>query len=55
MPKQKTEVDITQRIELNADQVETIIHRHLPQIVTMYQTEIRGLLPQSMEVVESGE
>ena len=43
-PKQRTEVDITQTIVLNADQIDTILINHLPQIVSLYEHPIRALL-----------
>ena len=46
-PKQKHEVDITENIQLNADQIDTLVVRHLPQIVELYKPEIRGLLTEA--------
>ena len=42
--KQKVEMDVTQTIQLNADQIDNVLRNHLPQIVEIYQAEIRGLL-----------
>ena len=41
---QSVQVDITETINLNADQLETVLHRHLPQIVELYRQEIIPLL-----------
>jgi hypothetical protein len=46
-PKQKHEVDITENIQLTADQIDTLVVRHLPQIVEMYKSEIAGLLSEA--------
>ena len=43
-PVQRQEIDITQNIVLNADQIDNVLRNHLPQIVEIYQPEIRGLL-----------
>jgi hypothetical protein len=43
-PVQRQEIDITQTIQLNADQIDQVIKNHLPQIVEIYRTEIAGLL-----------
>jgi transcription elongation factor Elf1 len=43
-PKQKHEVDITENIQLTADQIDMVLKNHLPQIVELYKPEIRGLL-----------
>ena len=42
------QLDITQTIQLNADQIDSVIRKHLPQIVEMYAPEIRGLLPEGV-------
>ena len=42
--KQRTEVDLTTNIVLNADQIDNVLRNHLPQVVQMYGPEIRGLL-----------
>ena len=44
MPRQRQELDITQTIQLDADQIEAVIRNHLPRIVEMYRPEIAGLL-----------
>jgi hypothetical protein len=41
---QQVQVDITETIQLNADQLEGVLRNNLPQIVEMYRTEIMGLL-----------
>ena len=43
-PVQRQEIDITTTIQLNADQIDNVLRNHLPQIVEIYQAEIRGLL-----------
>ena len=43
-PVQRQEIDITQTIQLNADQLDNVLRNHLPQVVEMYRTEIAGLL-----------
>jgi hypothetical protein len=48
-PKQKQEVDITENIQLNADQLHEVLRNHLPQIVDMYRPEIAGLLASGTE------
>ncbi len=48
-PKQKQEVDITENIQLNADQIDQILRNHLPQIVEMYRPEIAGLFASDTE------
>jgi len=48
-PKQRQELDITQSIQLNADQIDRVIRNHLPQIVEMYGSEICALLSGSTE------
>ena len=42
-PAQKHEIDITQTIQLNADQIDSVLRNHLPQIVEIYGTEIKQL------------
>ena len=42
--KSRTEVDITQTIQLNADQIDQVLRNNLPQIVELYRAEIAGLL-----------
>lgn len=49
-PVQRQEIDITQNIVLNADQIDNVLRNHLPQIVELYQAEIRGLLPEATNV-----
>ena len=46
-PKQTQQLDITQTIQLNADQIDQVIRKHLPQIVEIYGADIRGLLPEA--------
>jgi len=48
-PKQKHEVDIAENIQLTADQIDQVLRNHLPQIVEMYGSEIRALLPSATE------
>jgi len=48
-PKQKHEVDITETIQLNADQIDDVVRNHLPQIVGLYPNEIIGILMESPE------
>ena len=48
-PVQKHEVDITETIQLNADQIDTLLKSHLPQIVELYKVEIAGLLTEGKE------
>ena len=43
-PTQKTELDITQTLVFNADQLDTIIRNNLPQVVQAYESEIRKIL-----------
>lgn len=50
-PKQKHEVDITETIQLSADQIDQVLRNHLPQIIELYKPEIIALLPQG-EVIE---
>jgi len=45
-PAQKHEIDITTTIQLNADQIDTVLRNHLPQVVEMYQVEILEILSQ---------
>ena len=54
MPKQRTELDITQRIELNADQIHQVLQNNLPVIVELYETEIRKLLPEGVTLATKG-
>jgi len=42
-PVQRQEIDITQTIQLNADQIDNVIRKHLPQIVEIYRAEILQL------------
>ena len=42
--KSRAEIDITQTIQLNADQIDSVIRKHLPQIVEIYGADIRALL-----------
>jgi hypothetical protein len=48
-PKQKQEVDITQNIQLSADQIDGVLRNHLPQIVELYRPEIHALLSSGTE------
>jgi hypothetical protein len=41
---QSVQLDITETIHLNADQIDQVIKNHLPQIVEIYRTDIAGLL-----------
>ena len=43
-PTQKHELDITETIQLNADQIDQVLRNHLSQIVELYKVEIAGLL-----------
>ena len=45
--KMRQEVDITTTMVLNADQIDSVIKNNLPQKVSMYREEIRGLLPEA--------
>ena len=47
-PKQTQTLDITQTIMLNADQIDSVIRNHLPQIVEMFRPEIVALLPEGI-------
>ena len=47
--KSRTEVDLTTNIQLNADQIDQVIHNHLPQIVELYRSEIMLLTESTME------
>ena len=57
-PVQRQEIDITSHVQFNADQLDTIIRNHLPQIVEIYRAEIAGLLSEGkgdvidVEVIE---
>ena len=48
-PTQRHEVDVTETIQLDADQIESVLLKHLPQIVEMYGPQIRALLPERTE------
>jgi len=48
-PVQRQQIDVTQTIQLNADQIDEVIRKHLPQIVEMYKPEIAGLLAEGNE------
>ena len=41
---QSVQLDITETIQLNADQIDQVLRNNLPQIVELYRTEIAGLL-----------
>ena len=41
---QSVQLDITETIQLNADQIDQVLRNNLPQIVEIYRTEIAGLL-----------
>ena len=43
-PVQKTELDVTHNIQLNADQLDSLLVNHLPRIVELYKPEITALL-----------
>ena len=43
-PVQRQEIDVTTTIQLSADQIDNVLRNHLPQVVQMYEPEIRGLL-----------
>jgi len=49
-PVQRQEIDITHKIQLNADQIDQVLRNHLPQIVEIYGSEIRGLLTEGENV-----
>ena len=50
---QSVQVDITETIQLNADQIDSVIRKHLPQIVKLYKVEIAGLLsPGECDIIE---
>jgi len=49
-PAQKHEIDITQTIQLNADQIDQVLRNHLPPIVELYKPEIAGLLTEGENV-----
>jgi len=51
---QQVQVDITETIQLSADQIETVLHRYLPQIVEIYKPEIK-LLMEGNNVQEQSE
>jgi hypothetical protein len=42
---QSVQLDITQTIQLSADQIDKVMRNHLPQIVEIYKPEIMALLP----------
>ena len=46
---QSVQLDITQTIQLNADQIDSVIRKHLPQIVEIYGADIRGLLAEPIK------
>ena len=46
-PVQRQEIDITQTIQLNADQLDNVLRNHLPQVVEMYKGEIIQLLEET--------
>jgi len=50
-PVQRQEIDITTTIQLNADQIDQVIHNHLPQIVELYRQEIL-LLTEGIKEIE---
>ena len=41
---QSVQLDITETIQLDADQIDQVLRNNLPQIVELYRTEIAGLL-----------
>ena len=42
---QSVQLDVTETIVLNADQIDQVLRKHLPQIVEIYKPEITALLP----------
>ena len=46
---QSVQLDVTETIQLDADQIESVLFKHLPQIVEMYGPQIRALLPEHTE------
>ena len=52
---QQVQVDITETIQLSADQIDTILLNHLPQIVELYKVEIAGLLNEGKCDIIEGE
>ena len=46
---QSVQIDITETIQLNADQIDSVLRNHLPQIVEIYRAEIAGLLTEGKE------
>lgn len=52
---QKHELDITETIQLSADQIDTILLNHLPQVVELYRVEIAGLLNEGKCDIIEGE
>ena len=57
MPKQRTEVDITQTYQFNADQLDALLERHLPAIAELiaerYHVEIPLLASQNERSTKS--
>jgi len=50
---QSVQLDITETIQLNADQIDSVIRNHLPQIIELYRVEIAGLLsPGECDIIE---
>ena len=41
---QQVQLDVTETIQLNADQIDSVLRGHLPQIVELYKPEITALL-----------
>ena len=41
---QSVQLDITETVVLNADQIDQVLKNHLPQIVEIYKPEITALL-----------
>ena len=44
---QSVQLDVTERIVLNADQIDRVMKNHLPQIIEIYKPEITALLPEA--------
>jgi len=53
--KQRQEVDITSHVQLNADQIDSVMRNHLRQVVEMYLPEILEILSQRKLLTEGKE
>ena len=49
--KQKVEMDVTQTVQLNADQLHDVLHNHLPEIVDMFKVEIMQILESDIKLL----